>query len=401
MPRMPYFVRRAWRLLEARRALFEGAPERALDHLRDPVLALSERADALRARAMDVLLRSAAYKAQEGRDASVARILSIAATEDPDRAGEWARRIQPAPEREPVADERPSVGLTDLLSRMRAREGVEPGSATTRPPVRAKPRPRPEPTHEVSDAVRAEAPMRFHLAVDDGGEFLVVAGERVSFGHARARRADVPLLADLESIHAFLAWEESFHAGTSWSLEPSPLLEHVSPFARIEVDGRELRGRRSLSDRDLVQLSQNLGLRFRLPEAASRSALLELLHGAEAEGAQRVIVLTPGTAGRVRIGPRANRHVPVAGLEHEVVLTLEASALRVACEGGVRLHGADGSPLDAAREVCIPLPLERRVDVTANARPSQTPPFGLALAPLPTHPIDESGPDRSQHEVQP
>ncbi|MCP3917750.1 MAG: hypothetical protein GY711_19575 [bacterium] len=394
MARMPYFVRRAWRLLEARRALFEGAPERALDHLRDPVLALSGRADALRARAMDVLLRSAAHKAQEGRDASVARMLSIAATEDPDRAGEWARRIQPAPEREPVADERPSVGLTDLLSRMRARGGreeVEPGSsAATRP----KPRPRPGPSFE--DEVSADAPMRFHLAVDDGGEFLVVAGERVSFGHARARRADVPLLADLESIHAFLAWEESFHAGTSWSLEPSSLLEHVSPLARIEVDGRELRGRRSLSDRDLVQLSQNLGMRFRLPEAASRSALLELLHGAEAEGAQRVIVLTPGAAGRVRIGPRANRHVPVAGLEHEVVLTLEASALRVACEGGVRLHGADGRPLDAAREVCIPLPLERRVDVTANARPSQTPPFGLALAPLPTHPIDDFGPDRSR-----
>ena len=76
---VPNFVRRAWRLIEARRALLEGVPERALEHLSDPVLSLSGEADRLRERSLSALYRHAARRAKEGRSQSVARVLEVVA----------------------------------------------------------------------------------------------------------------------------------------------------------------------------------------------------------------------------------------------------------------------------------------------------------------------------------
>lgn len=365
-------MRRFWRLLEARRALYEGAPERALESLRDPALALSTRADELRRRAMDILYRDAAHKASLGRDASVNRILGVAAAEDPARAREWRHTLAPAdapPER--------GSGLTALLAQMRATGGGagDPQDESDRAP-RARP---------VSRAHTPQGkPLRFHLAVDDGGEFLVVSGTLVTFGHARSEAADVPVLADLESVHARLEFGESFHGGPTWRVEPLGRGE-------VQLNGRLIEAATDVRDGDLVQLAANLVFQFRRPEPASASALLELLHGAESEGAQRVVLLAPGPSGRVRIGAKASRCIPVAGIEHEVELTLEPAVnprtLLVRCSGGVRVLGQDDPSERAATERHVPCPPERRVDVVLGARPAQLAPFGLSLSP-----IDPSGP---------
>ena len=85
----------------------------------------------------------------------------------------------------------------------------------------------------------------------------------------------------------------------------------------------------------------------------------------------------------MRVGPKRSRHLPIAGVEHEVELTLEPAPepteLVVRCEGGARPM-TPGAP--ASAELRLPCPPDRRVDVVLGARPSQVAPFGLAIAPV-------------------
>ena len=370
-PRIPSFVRRLWRLVEAERALFAGAPERALGALRDPVLALSPKADLLRERALDVLFRDAAQKAREGRDASVARLLGVAAGEDPTRAASWRRHFEAFPPPDEGAGSSRGRALRDLLARLRDAGGPTDSAPRALPAGRGGP-PRLAPLEPGSGS------LRFRLAVDDGGDLLVVAASSLILGHARAGVADIPLLADLESRHARLTYGESFHAGPIWRLEG--LAD-----APVRVEGREVLGARSLNDGDRVRLAANLEFRFSRPDPASATAVLELLHGAEAEGAQRVLLFVPGPTGRVRIGARTNRHVPVNGIEHEIELSLERAPdraeLLVRCAGGVRSLGAGGLAA-ASTEERVALPPRVRVDLVLGARPTQRAPYGLSLLPL-------------------
>ena len=359
--RVPYFVRRVWRLIEARRALFEGSPERALAALRDPALARSPQASQLRQRAMETLYRSASHRLSEGRDASAARLLGLVAAEDPQRAEAWRRHLG-GPAVEPPSSQ--ASDLPALLAQMRSGDGG--GSSRPRP---ASPAPQ---RAEVSPG----AALRFHLAVDDGGEFLVLSGSSITFGHARTGAADVPLLADLESLHARLTFGDSFHGGPTWCVEPVGR-------GTASVDGSVAEGPLELYDGAEVRLSRHLSFRFRRPDPASASASIDLLRGAEADGAARLLLLAPGAAGRVRIGAKANRHLPVAGIEHEVELLLEPAQdprlLVVRCEGGARVLDAEAPPAPAVR---LPCPPDRRVDVVLGARPAQTAPFVLSLAPV-------------------
>ncbi|MDA1264918.1 MAG: FHA domain-containing protein [Planctomycetota bacterium] len=369
---MPLFVRRVLRLLEARRALYEGAPERALGALRDPSLTLSPQADQLRRRAMEALFRSAAHKASQGRDASVARVLGVVASEDPRRADEWRRHLVP-PAVEPV--EPRSSNLRALLAQMRA--GKADGADQPR-----REEQQPSSVHRLDPP--AGAALRFHLAVDDGGEYLALSGKSLSFGHARAAAADVPLLADLESVHARISFGESFHGGPTWHVQPVGL-------GRVSVDGRVADGVIELHDGAQVRLSEHVGFRFWRPDPASASARVELLKGLEAEGATRLLLFAPGSAGRVRIGPKTNRHVPIAGVEQEIELSLEPAdeptELIVRCGGGVRL--IDGPT--GLGEVRLPCPPDRRIDVVLGARPSSQAPFGLAITPVEDRPTIHGG----------
>ena len=173
---------------------------------------------------------------------------------------------------------------------------------------------------------------------------------------------------------------ESFHAGPSWRIT-------CAGRGAVEVQGESVgEAGRIVSDGEVVRLAGNLAFRFQRPDPASASAILELLKGVEAEGAQRVILLAPGESGRVRIGPKASCHIPIAGVEHEIELCLapeiDPTELVVRCDGGVRTLETD-SPIDPAdTERRLPCPPARRIDLVLGARPTQRAPFGLALSPV-------------------
>lgn len=211
--------------------------------------------------------------------------------------------------------------------------------------------------------------MRFHVEVDDGGEFLAVAGARIVIGHLRSSAADLRFLADIDADHVRLVRRDSFHAGPSWQLERG-----LAP--KIRVNGRVLEDPSTgLFDGDEVELARNLSFRFREPQPSSQSAVLELLRGAECEGALKILLLAPGEAGVVRIGSKRDRHIPLADIEHEVSLKLSGSELWIHCAGGVRAVESG----DSSDTLVVACPPQSPQHLSVRARAHGRAPVGISL----------------------
>ncbi len=129
-----------------------------------------------------------------------------------------------------------------------------------------------------------------------------------------------------------------------------------------------------------MQLGGNLCFSFRALDAALSSAMLELEGQAECEGARRILLLSSGAAGAVRIGSKRNRPIPVPELEHEVALELERDRLQVCCAGGLRC-GPTRVPPGPRATLALDLPLQGALFVETGARATGRAPFTLALRP--------------------
>jgi hypothetical protein len=368
----PSFARRALLLHRARRALERGDCARCFDALSDPCLALSSRARELRAAALELACREARRLASEGAVACVEELVERLSAEDPARASATRRELGlPA---------RSASRMRGILDRLRAAPGV--GFARAPAIGVLAPRARIEPVAAIDARAGAAQPecVRFHLAVDDGGEFLVAGGRSLVLGHLRSSAANLPFLADVEASHVRFAYSESFHSGTHWTIERLDARE-------VSIDGRPLEtGPRVLHDGERVQLAPNLALLFRQPDATSGSALLDLAANAECQGARRIVLLAPGAAGRVRIGSKRNRHVPVADLAHEIVIEWLERELRVSCAGGVRLAGAPREGADAS-SLALPWPPTAGYQIVLGARADRRPPFGIHIRPAESPPF--------------
>ena len=220
----------------------------------------------------------------------------------------------------------------------------------------------------------------FLLSVDDAGQFLVVSGERLVLGHVRGGRADLPFLADVGTTHAVLERVDSFRDGTVWSIAP---LGRES----VSVNGRSVSERVPLAGGDRVLLGENLHFRFEIPDPGSQTTLLRFPEGIDCGGGRNVLLFAPGEGGRIRIGSGAHRHVRVPNLDHEIIVTRSGERLHVRCAANI--HGAEGvddrTDSDTADRdpggVSMPLPFERRFDLSIGKPDGGRPPFGIAFGP--------------------
>jgi hypothetical protein len=227
--------------------------------------------------------------------------------------------------------------------------------------------------------------LRFLLAVDDGGEFFAASGRTLVLGHLRAPEADLPFLADVDAEHARFAIRETFHGGLRWSLA-APATSRVLVGGRFVGETPVL-----LADGDPVQVAPNLAFRFRAPDPATGSAVLDLQSGADCQGARHVLLFAPGAGGRVRIAARVDRLIPVPELTQEVSLEIEdaalpmdAASLVVRCPGGVRVQGgiAPHATGNADPALVLPCPPSQPISVDLGARPAGRAPFGLTFSPV-------------------
>ncbi len=228
-----------------------------------------------------------------------------------------------------------------------------------------------------------DPPFAFVLSVDDVGDLFVLAGTRFQVGHSAAPEPDLGFFGDIDGSHGVIELRDSFHGGAEWCLSV------VQGAPDIEVDGKQLGavdGARALHDGDRVRFGEAAEFTCRRSDPSSATMVLELEGRTNAEGARRVVLLAPGVAGRMRLGPRLRRHVVVLGISTDIALVAHlipdaVPTLTVSCAAGVRVGGGD-----PGEDVIMDLPLASRVDLALGAAPNRMPPFGLALRPTAQRP---------------
>jgi len=246
------------------------------------------------------------------------------------------------------------------------------------PLVAAAPAPLPEPFRPdepprlaAAEPARGGAPMAL-LSVDGGGQYLLVCAERVTLGHLRAARADLPVLADVGALQAEFVAEDSLREGPGWRVVPLGGEALVLDGKALAAEGGRLRSGARL------RCGANLELVFRVPDPASASALVEFQHGVECLGARRVLLVADGPGGRFALGAGAKHAVRVPGLELVLGLERVGNELVLVPEPGT----VTGEPCVPHR---VPLPPRERLCLSFGAARGSRPPFQCFLEPV-AHP---------------
>jgi hypothetical protein len=361
---LPAFLLRRALLKRARELLEARDPRAALALLGDPLLSESRAARELAARA-------------------AVQLEALEAANPP-----------------PKSDANGASALKDLLADLRAKRSAESLAAPPRPGAKDA---APMDAERVSsagahaaaasalatDAVHASSgkpppsSVRFRLAIDDAGEYLVVSGSAITIGHLSSRASDLPFLSSIEREHAVLELALDFHGGSFWRIRP---LGGV----RVVIDGRTVDAAGSaLADQDRVRLGENLDFVFRAREPASSSAILDLQHGLECCGAARVLLFASGAEGRVRIGAKRTRQIQVTGLEQDIALEIGNASgtdtgrvLTIRCRdvGAVPSSDAVSGEAPPTTEIACPPAASQRFSV--GPRTPGGPPFSIVVSPL-------------------
>lgn len=174
--------------------------------------------------------------------------------------------------------------------------------------------PRPAAEEEPDDGDR-----RFLLWIDGVGGYLVCLAERVSLGQSAV---DIPLLADVSRLHAYLARDEEAY-----------LLEALRP---TRVNDQEV-FKAVLNDGDLITLGTTCRLRFRLPVAGSLTARLEFASNHRLPVSLDGVILL---AEACLLGPAGQAHIAVPDLNRCVALFRGPSGWGVRMEGEFTVNGA-------------------------------------------------------------
>jgi tetratricopeptide (TPR) repeat protein len=185
---------------------------------------------------------------------------------------------------------------------------LSPGNGNGHAVHFARATPTPPPIPQSGEAL----PPRFVLQVDGAGSYVVLTQSRVTIGPVSSSRApDLGLMTDAGAASAVIE-----------RIEEDYFLRPAGPMA---VNGRACAGK-LLASGDELGLSPRCRLTFRLPSAASTSAVLDLT-GARVPRAdvRRVILLDR----ELVIGPGVGAHVRVDELTDKVVLVVHDGRLFV------------------------------------------------------------------------
>jgi tetratricopeptide (TPR) repeat protein len=151
---------------------------------------------------------------------------------------------------------------------------------------------------------------RFLLWIDGVGGYLVCLGARVSLGQPAGWHVDVPIMADLSRLHA---WIERDGEGY--------LLRSARAAA---VNGRSVQEKAVLADNAEIVLGQAVRLRFRQSSPLSATARLELASSHRLSVPADAVLLMSDTC---IIGPTAASHVVARGWNRDVVLYRQGDEL--------------------------------------------------------------------------
>ena len=157
---------------------------------------------------------------------------------------------------------------------------------------------------EVDTVVGKEHPQRALLWVDAVGGFLVCLDDYIAIGQpSPGESIAVPILADLSRRHAVIRRDAGAYV--------------IEPVQRTLVDGRELSGPFVLSNNQMIQLGENVRIRFTKPHALSATARLSLeSHHKTQPTADAVLLMADSCV----LGPNTHCHVRCRNWQRDVVV---------------------------------------------------------------------------------
>ncbi|MEX2308326.1 MAG: FHA domain-containing protein [Pirellulales bacterium] len=185
---------------------------------------------------------------------------------------------------------------------------------------------------EVDTVSGNEHPQRALLWVDAVGGFLVCLDDSIVIGQpSPGERIAVPILADLSRRHAAIRRDAGSYV--------------VDPLQRTSVDGREITGPHVLSDNQLIQLGDNVRLRFRKPHALSATARLTLeSHHKTQPSADAILLMADSCV----LGPNRHCHVRCRDWQRDVVVYRQDNRLYCRADEPLLI---DGAPAHGANEI--------------------------------------------------
>ncbi len=182
----------------------------------------------------------------------------------------------------------------------------------------------------IPDAVArsSELPMRFLLQVDGAGSYLVVRNQNVSIGSVKSsRRPDIGLLTDSGSPNASIV-----------RLDDDYFLRSERP---VRVNDKDVKDK-LLTNGDSITIGSRSRMRFRLPNAASTTAVLELTGAKLPRPDIRNVILLDES---IVIANNRSAHVTVRDADANVVLHLRNGQLCFR-NGGTSTAVVEGVPVE-------------------------------------------------------
>ena len=189
---------------------------------------------------------------------------------------------------------------------------------------------------------------RFLLWIDGIGGYLVCLGDRVSIGQPAGWHVDIPIMADLSRLHA---WIERDGEGY--------VLRAVRP---ATVNGHSVKDKAVLKDAAEITLGHGVHLNFHQPTALSRTALVRLTSPHRLSVAVDAVLLMAETC---IIGGISGAHILAPGWPRQIVLFRQGDELWCRTDGGFEVDGQ---------------PCQNRSRVTVSSR-IRGDGFSLALEP--------------------
>jgi hypothetical protein len=172
-----------------------------------------------------------------------------------------------------------------------------------------------------------EHPQRALLWVDAVGGFLICLDDCVVLGQpAGGDKIAVPILADLSRRHVAIRRDAGAYV--------------LEPLQATRIDGREVTAPVVLSDNQLIQLGDNVRVRFNRPHALSATAKLTIeSHHKTQPSADAVLLMADSCV----MGPHRHCHVRCRDWERDVVVFRQDNRLYCRANEPVSIDGVQAS----------------------------------------------------------
>jgi hypothetical protein len=157
---------------------------------------------------------------------------------------------------------------------------------------------------EVDTVAGKENPQRSLLWVDAVGGFLVCLDDTITIGQpSPSETLTLPILADLSRRHAVIRRDAGAYV--------------IEPVQRTLIDGREIKHPHVLADNQLIQLGENVRIRFLKPHALSMTARLNIeSHHKTQPTADAVLLMADSCV----LGPNRHCHIRCRDWERDVIV---------------------------------------------------------------------------------